>query len=207
MKIEKLTENKIRVILNLEDLAERHIDLQSLMSNPSETQSFFGEILNKAEREVGFVTRDCKIMIEALASSDGFFVFTVTRLTSSNLDVSKTRKLKIKRKCIDPSSSKAIYSFSSIENFCQLCENFSTKFLNDLNNFSKDISLYLYNDTYYLAISDININHPNLHGFYAIFSEFATLVNHSSSFEAKLKEHGKIIIKKNAIKKGISYFV
>lgn len=206
MKIEKLTENKIRIILNIDDLMENNIDLQSFMSNPSKAQSFLGDILNQAEQEVGFVTRDCKIMIEALASSDGIFVFTITKFAPSTDDNIKKKKVKIKRKTANITSNTTIYSFSSFEEFCNLCESINNKFLNNLKNISKDISLYLYNDTYYLVISDINTEFSDLQNFYATISEFAQLVNHSSNFEAKLKEHGKVIIKKNAIKKGISYF-
>jgi len=70
MKIEKLNENKIRVTLNIDDLAERDIDYHSFMSNSIESQSIFIDMLNKAEKEVGFNTEDCRIMIEALALKD-----------------------------------------------------------------------------------------------------------------------------------------
>ncbi len=205
MKIEKLTENKIRIILNMEDLEDKNIDLQAFLSNSAETQNFLSDILNQAEREIGFVTKDCKIMIEAIASSDGIFVFTITKFASSSENVKK-KKVSARRRIDNNFSSKAIYSFSSFEEFCDLCESINNKFLEDINDISKDISLYLYNNTYYLAINNININSPHLKGFYTTLSEFAKLINHSYSFEAKLIEHGKVIIKKNAIKKGISYF-
>lgn len=70
MKIEKLNENKIRVTLNIEDLAERNIDYHSFMSNSIQSQSIFIDMLSKAEKEVGFNTEDCRIMIEALALKD-----------------------------------------------------------------------------------------------------------------------------------------
>lgn len=70
MKIEKLNENKIRITLNMDDLNERNIDFQSFMSNSIESQDIFLDMLNRAEKEVGFNTDDCKIMIEALALND-----------------------------------------------------------------------------------------------------------------------------------------
>ena len=70
MKIEKLNENKIRITLNIDDLKERDIDYHSFMSNSIESQSIFLDMLNTAEKEVGFNTDDCKIMIEALALKD-----------------------------------------------------------------------------------------------------------------------------------------
>lgn len=67
MQIEKITENKIRITLNIQDLQEKNIDLHSFMSNPIESQHLFHEMLNKAEKEVGFQTNNYKLMIEAFA--------------------------------------------------------------------------------------------------------------------------------------------
>ena len=70
MKIEKLNENKIRIILNLDDLREKNIDFHSFMSNSLESQDLFLDMLDKAEEEVGFDTKDYKLIIEAIATSD-----------------------------------------------------------------------------------------------------------------------------------------
>ena len=67
MRIEKLTENKIRIILKLDDLKENNIDLHSFMSSSIETQDLFYNMLDKAEKEIGFKTKDYKLMIEAIA--------------------------------------------------------------------------------------------------------------------------------------------
>lgn len=67
MQIEKITENKIRITLNIQDLQEKNIDLHSFMSNSIESQDLFYDMLDKAEKEVGFETKDYKLMIEALA--------------------------------------------------------------------------------------------------------------------------------------------
>ena len=63
MQIEKLNENKIRIILNLDDLKENNIDLHSFMASSIETQDLFYDMLDKAEKEVGFDTKDYKLMI------------------------------------------------------------------------------------------------------------------------------------------------
>lgn len=80
MKIEKLNDDKIRITLNLQDLEENHIDFHTFMSNSIESQELFINMLDKAEKEVGFVTDDYKVMIEALATANGNFILTVTRL-------------------------------------------------------------------------------------------------------------------------------
>ena len=208
MKIEKLTENKIRIILNLEDLEKNNIDLHSFMSNSIESQNLFIDILDKAEHEVGFTTKDCKILIEALASSDGHFIFTITKYqTNTDKDKQKRKKLSIKRKINNINSENAIYVFNTFEEFCNYCSYINASNLNNLNGLSTNISLYVYNAKYYLVFKNINLSFKNLKGFYASICEFAKYINHSENFESKLIEHGKLIMKKNAIKKCIDYFI
>lgn len=207
MKIEKLTENKIRIILNLEDLSEKNIDIKALMTNSDESQSFMIDILNEAEKEVGFVTTDCKIMIEALGSSDGHFVFTITKFVPEDEKDYKKKKVKAKRKLTNYNLNSAVYSFVSFDEFCEFCVFLKNSSSNNLSEIAGSTSLYLYKDTYYLVVSKINKNSKFIHSFYAIISEFAKLINHSDNFESKLIEHGKCIIKRNALKTGIEYFV
>ena len=99
MKIEKLNDDKIRITLNLDDLKENDIDFHTFMSNSIESQELFLHMLDKAEKEVGFVTDDYRIMIEALAMSNGNFVLTVTRLEDEKMkNAFKKKKVNIKRK-------------------------------------------------------------------------------------------------------------
>lgn len=79
MRIEKLNEDKIRIILDVTDLREKDIDYQAFMSNPIDTQKLFLDMLEEAEEQIGFDTKDYKITIEAIATIDGTFVLTVTR--------------------------------------------------------------------------------------------------------------------------------
>lgn len=205
MKIEKITDNKIRIILNLDDLKAKNIDLHSLMSNSIESQSLFVDMLDEAERKVGFYTKDAKIMIEAIATSEGLFVFTITKVEE---DVPKRKNLRIKRKTANPNIKKAIYKFESFDEYCEFCSYISNDsvLFNGLRELAKNSSLYLYENTYYLVMSDINLDFANLGGFYAAISEFAKLVGNDDGLESKLLEYGKPIMKRNAIGRSIEYF-
>ena len=75
MHIEKVTENKIRITLNLEDLKEKNIDLHTFMSSSIDSQDLFYDMLDKAEKEVGFETKNYKLMIEAMAIPERKFYF------------------------------------------------------------------------------------------------------------------------------------
>ena len=211
MKIEKLTENKIRVIVNTEDLKENDIDFNLLMNKSMETQNLFFEILEKAEEELDFHTDGYKLLIEAFSSSDEKLVFTITKYLpkeiSNTLETPKKKKLAVKRKSIDFSNKQIIYSFNSFEEFCNFCSFINNNSNINVTKISKNISLYFYNDTYYLALRNVNTSYANIKLFYAIALEFGKVLSPSKSFENKLMEHGEIIIKKNAIQTGIKYFI
>ena len=94
MRIEKLNENKIRIFFDIQDLIEKNIDLHTFMSNSMETQDLFLDMLDKAETELGFNTKNYKLVIEALASSDGNFIITVTRILPNEATTSSKRSKK-----------------------------------------------------------------------------------------------------------------
>lgn len=207
MKFEKLNENKIRITLNNQDLAEKHIDFHSFMSNSQESQNLFLDMLDEAEKKVGFITKDYKIRIEALAMSDGNFILTITRFgknIENDVKTSKMRKVKIKRKNLDMTSKQLIYKFDSFDDFCKL-SNFISK-LDNFTSIAKTTILYFYNNTYYLCFSDINTEHKHIKHLYSLITEFGTYVDNSEVFGRKLAECGKIAIKNNAIKTCIQYF-
>lgn len=214
MKIEKLTENKIRITLNIQDLSERDIDYHSFMSNSIESQSIFLDMLNAAEKEVGFNTDDCRIMIEALALKDGRFVLTITKFHNDSEDISsrkitlpKKKNVHIKRKSPTFTEGKTIYCFSSFDEFCDFCTFISkSTYKTNLSKFAKDASLYEYNSNYYLIFTGINLDTDTSRFICPAITEFAHFVDSSELFERKILEYGSPIIKKNAIITCTKYF-
>lgn len=208
MKFEKLSENKLRITLNLNDLADQNIDYQSFMANSIDTQKLFLDMLDRAEQEVGFVTKNYKIMIEALVTSKGDFVVTVTRYLPNEISNVSTKKksLKIKRKYTSAIKNQLIYSFNSFEDFCLFCTSLDSSIIKNINKISKNISLYLFNDTYFLLVNNINVNYIYTKAFTTELSEFATYMHNSNVFEYRLREYGKVIIENHAIRTCVKYF-
>lgn len=202
MKIEKLNENKIRIILSNKDLLEKNINFNSFMSNSAEAQDLFLDMLEEAEERVGFVTKDYKIKIEALAMADGDFVLTITRFNqkdSSDATLGqKSKKVTAKRKVAPLDSESLVYEFNSFDDFC-LFSSFVAP-IKELGNIAKSTQLYTYNSKYYLLFTKLNHEHPYIRNFYTLITEFGTFINHSDLFASKLHERGKLIIKNNAIK-------
>ncbi len=214
MKIEKLDENKIRITLNIEDLHERNIDTHSFMSNSIESQSIFLDMLNTAEKEVGFKTDNCRIMIEAIALKDGSFILTITKVAQDeNIYAppkipSRKKVLHIKRKIPTVNTNKTIYRFENFDTFCDFCTFLSKSTYKDsIIELAKDTSLYEYNSSCYLILSNIH-SQIDLIKFLAIsITEFAYFVENPEIFERKLTEYGKPIIKNNAIVITSKYFL
>lgn len=203
MQIEKITENKIRITLNLEDLKENNIDLHSFMSNSVESQDLFYDMLDKAEKEIGFKTKDYKLMIEALAVPEGKFVLTVTRFLPEK---EQKKKVKVKRKNIVPEDCLSIYRFNTFDDYLEFCNYINSKINSNTYLKLKKSSLYLYNSKYYLCV---NINNIDLNIFKSIHCsivEFGTHVANSDLFERILIEYGKLIFKTNAINNCVKHF-
>jgi len=205
MRFEKLNENKIRITLTNQDLIKKNIDFHSFMANPIESQDLFFDMLDEAEKKIGFVTKDYRIRIEALQIAGGDFILTITRSMPEIQKLQEKRKIHIRRKKLNMNETQAIYCFNTFDDFC-----YFSNFLNNNNlkvtNIAKNISLYEYKDKYYLIFSNINLNYLDLKRLFSIITEFATYVSNNELFKRKLLENGKIIMKNNAIKTSIQYF-
>lgn len=207
MRIEKLTENKIRITLSNHDLEEKNIDFHSFMSNSIESQSLFLDMLDEADKQVGFCTKDYKLMIEALSTPEGNFILTVTRTPEETESIKvKPRRIHIKRKSNLIVKNIAIYRFSSFEDFCSFCNSLDTTTVKKANDLIQSISLYLFNSNYYLILNDIIPKVEDLKSFCSIITEFGTYLNDSNVYIHKLVEYGKVIMEKDAITTCLKHF-
>lgn len=207
MKIEKLSENKIRITLSHQDLVQKNIDFHSFMANSIDSQDLVFDVLDEAEREIGFVTKNYQIRIEAIAITGGDFILTVTRsLPENNNKVALGRKkVSVRRKKSNYEATQLVYSFLTFDDFCNFIEFFSSNHL-PVTNIAKSIVLYQYKNTYYLVFKQINLNYQYLKKLCSSITEFATYKTNPDLFIVKLVERGEVIMKNNAIKTGIQYF-
>ncbi len=207
MRIEKLNEDKIRIFFNIDDLIEKNIDLHTFMSNSMETQDLFLDMLDKAESELGFNTKNYKLIIEALASSEGNFIITVTRMlpTNENGLSRKKKTVKTKIKSVIPNKLLSANMFNSFDDFCSFCTYVKNSDILPKNKL-KSASLILYNDKYYLIFTNLKLEIKEFKSLYSTLTEFSSAVKNSIVFERKLTEYGKVIFKKDAINECIKYF-
>ena len=190
MKIEKLTENKIRIILKREDFKDKTIDINQLFLTTPESHQLFLELLNRAEKEVDFDTTGHKLLIE----------------TDINVKSKHKKILTIKKTSNIFNASSLIYKFNEFEDFCEFCDFANSNDNINIKKLYKSSILYLYNNTYFLVIDGINLTNHSLLALHSNLLEFSILTKYTKNFKFKLKEHGKVIIKNNAINTGMKYF-
>ena len=205
MRFEKINNNKIRITLTNEDLAKKDVDFHSFMANSIESQDLFLDCLKEAEKEIGFVTKNYSLRIEALAMpSSGDFILTITRtLPEKHKKYSKKNvHTNINKNTIN--YTQVVYSFLSFDDYCNFISFLKNNNLK-LNTIADSIMLYEYNNLYYLIFYNINFSYSNLKTLLCSITEFGELVNEPSLFIRKLFEKGNIIMKNNALKLSFKY--
>jgi len=207
MKFEKLSENKIRIILTVQDLAEKEIDFHVFMSNSIESQDILLDMLEQAKIETGFDPGDYNLKIEALAMADTSFVFTITKEMPDEKAKLPKKKFVVKRRAFSPCSKQLIYSFANFDDFCSFSHFLkNSSFATDISNIADSILLYEYNGLFYLFINGIHSEVMNKSIFYASVTEFARYISNSAVFASKITECGKVIMDNNALEIGITHF-
>lgn len=87
MRIEKLSENSIRVIMDKQELFQRNLSVDSIQYGSENTNRLFEEMLNIANEELGFMISGAAV-IEAVPMRDGAIELNITRVESPDeLDV------------------------------------------------------------------------------------------------------------------------
>lgn len=226
MKIEKISENKIRIIFDYKELEENNISVHSFLSNSIESQKLFLAILDIANEDFGFDISNSKISYETFSFNNKTFVIFVTKSNnnlkmqySPNLNPQKNKNISATFR--DTSNSKSshfnfigdnlldlksspsndISSDILLYKFKNMDEVFSfCDFINNcLPNLDLKNSLYKYNNMFFIKINleTLNINKKKM--LISTISEFKNSLLLSNLGLIRLEEFGNILIKNNAI--------
>lgn len=166
MQIKKINNNKLKVILNLNDLDEKNIDIDSFLANPIESQNLFFEILDLAEEKYNFDIENNRAVIEAISLDNNIFILTITKLKNDT--------------CTYNTDNSKIYCFENINDLL----NFYS-FIKEKN--IKLVSPYMYQfvDKYYFLKNEDNKNLEN------ILLEFSYPINNYNLAQDIFMEYGK----------------
>ena len=193
MKFEKITDVKIKLVLSLQDMELNNVSAENIFSNSTSSQKLLQNILNKAEKEIGFEAGDSKLLVEVFMSSDVECTFTITKLDENTFHLEQI-------------NNSLIFKFACFDDFVELCnflKNFTFLCLKDI---SKNFSLIYYNNTYYLKFIKTENSSIAIDYIKTFFDEFGENVSSSPNIDGFLNEYGKIIFSNDAITKCLCSF-
>ncbi len=208
MKIEKISDNIIRVTISLNDLEEKNIDFNAFNYNSPAAQEFFWDMMEQAEEQLGFSLSDSQLIIEPVPDANDGFVITITKVDEDG-DFESIQKyiksrlkksdLRVKKKSRKVSAALFVYSFRSIDDVCSLAGK-----LTDL--YEGETTLYRYRDTYYLTLSRSGLAAANSRMFELVLNEYGTKITNVNFYEGYLNEYGEKVIEYNALEVLKQYF-
>lgn len=190
LKVEKINDNKVKIVLTLKELTKREISLEDIKKGNENVQNFFFEILENVNITEDFPTDSSQLFVEVSTTGNDIFMITITK-TDCLPDTNKYFKNSNNYHPLYTVSSN-IYSFSSLDTLYLFCKKAVQEDL-----FVGTNSLYELNNKYYLLFSKNTIKNCNFVKTFSIISEYSD--KYFSKQENIFLEYAKLIISKNAI--------
>ena len=202
MKVEKINENKVRITLSIDELAQRHISLKDLEKDTIKAKKLFLELIEESNLESSFIFEHAQLFVEAATDNNDFFIVTITKIDDFP-DLAKYNLLDegFNKKTIMKPSANLIYpisfnifSFDCLDNLLDMCD-----ILKKNKSFLGKSSLYMCDSRYFLIFSKYSIKNPKFLKTYSIITEFCLCNYVSELYEASLREKCKLIIADKAL--------
>ncbi len=204
MRIERVAENKIKVLIDREEAKEWNITVGKISQNTPEAQQMFLHAISLAKESVDFSVDGAKLFIETIPSfEDGIGMF-ITKVSSDHeLETAvnncgykgKVRKTELKPKRVKV--YKHIYSFDELDDASKAAQMLKGLYLGKS-------TLYKLGERYYLNLvpeETIHIVEADL-----VLCEFAHREQKCQYLLGKLNEYGEVMIKDNALEVLDKYF-
>lgn len=206
MRIEKISDNKIKVMLDNKEAMHWNINFKSISKNSPAVQEMFWTAIKLAEENVDFYINGAKLFIEAVqdnSSEEYGFGMIITKVCNQNELTNAIEscgyKGKLRRSTLNPTlqSVGLIYRFKDFDSLCLGINEI-------IHTYSGISKVYKYKSEFYLylipekgvSISSINVS----------ISEFGFKVQDSQYIHGMLNEYGELMIEKDAIEVMEKYF-
>ena len=198
MKIERLSQDKIRIFLTFADLLERGIQKEDMWREIPKVHELFSEMMDQAYSELGFdASGPLAVEVFALPAQGMVVIVTRGKLESELFadeadDEEEVYEMEVTLEQTDLIS----YKFHDFEDVISAAKKLRKYITNGG-------SLYLYQNKWILLLEPLEMEEKEYEAVIAILSEFgeATSVSH-----AMLEEYGKTIISGDAVNVLCSHF-
>lgn len=171
MKIIKLEQDRIKVILSDSDLMEMNIDISDLTPNSPELSLFMCEVMDAVKAETGFSADQGQVIVEATSCDDGI-VLMLTKI-KKGYPYAKIRGVRAvkKNECI-------LFEFADFDALLGMLINIDCKYVANMN-------LYKYMNRFYLAVPRGKIP--------LLIYEYSLRSRRSAVAESVVAEYGRLI--------------
>lgn len=214
MRFEKISDNKLKIELTLEDLTNRGIEITEIAYGNNKARELLHDLIEKAMKEVKFFVDERPLLIEAVPKSQKLIEIFITKLVDEEkslldlgLDFEKLKGDTLTRAKSLASSFDAgetmdllkrpsnvlIYKFEKLDDVI-----YASKILYD--DYDGKSELYKYENKYYLALRTSKIK-EKMSYVVGTMLDFADKLSNDEVSLAFLKESGTIVVKSDAIKK------
>ena len=207
MRIERINENKIKVLIDDVEAKERNITIKNICDNPPEVQQMFWQAIRLAKESVDFSIDGAKLFVETIPACESGIGMLITKVCSeSELEEAvnncsykgRLRKSELKpMKREETLLSKYIYCFETFDSVCAAA--------GELNDRYKGVSvLYKLNEKFYMYL--IPAEPISQCEAEIVLSEFAVRQANGQYMHGRLNEYGTVMIENNAIEVLSEYF-
>ena len=203
MQIEKINKNKVKIILTLEELEKRDVNIKDIEKNNEIAKELFCNLIEESNIDEEFEFDNSQLLIEASSDNNNLFIVTITKVDNmpdlkkySLLEKNSKGKNRSTKNSIDYKVDSYIYSFESIDNVLEMC----TKSQSELLFWGKN-SLYKYNGLYYVIFAKSSVKNKKFLKTFIFLSEYCQNYYSQDIFATAIKEKSNLIIENNALQK------
>ena len=189
MELKLLSENKLRIVLTNEDMAEMEITYEDMNYNSTHTRRVVWEILDKAKRQTGFDAASDQISIQVHEKENNGCLILVTKTGDQHPAYVKSYK----KLYTSAKKKRLIYMFENLDNLHEACRQLI------LIGYSGKSDIFADSEKYYLYIEN------NREQCLDMISEYGFLIN-NPFFSFSLGEHAKKILSSDAVQTFASIF-
>ncbi|MCD9021235.1 genetic competence negative regulator [Cohnella silvisoli] len=191
MRMERLSQDKIRIFLTFDDLTERGIQKEDMWREIPKVHELFSEMMDQAYNELGFDASG-PLAVEVFAMPAQGMVVIVTRgklerdAESATEDEEEVYELEVTLE----QSEAIIYRFRDIEDAIGAAKTLA-------GHLTEDGRMYRYQNQWILCFDPAGLESSGYHALIAVLAEYGDA---TSVTPAVLEEYGKLIIASNAVK-------
>ncbi len=182
MKIEKLTENKLKVMFSSTELEDNNISIHSFLANSKETQNFFLAILNIANEDLNFELNTSQITYDTISFSNKYFVIIITKKDSTKNSFMNVYE-------------DIFFKFNNANELFEFCDVLKSI----LPTLDFKSTLYQYNNIYFLKFDFSDLDSFTINRILLIILEFKNYIKFSDLSLSHFEEFSNVIIKDSAI--------